>query len=686
MKKQLNKFKVTVVVSLFLALCLVICLMPTVTLAAGYGDKGYNTTMDNSYKIDGNDIFVYITGSGGYVERISGGDGNSVQQYRATASENWEFAYWSTYYVGPITKNSNPVAVLGYYYFSKPGDNETAYNKTNNVIQVNKEIWAAGAFYLQAIFKPKITVSVNKNIPSSSLGIRGNSPATDLDNVFISGSSGYVPFGGSIEVSLSGFTDDYIVESVSVNDGAPRHDFNYGINTAYNKLEVFFTATRPTNVIINVKLKEQLVAFDSNTGSGAIETQTFESGEEKTLSLNTFTKTGFLFDGWNTAADGSGISYTDGQSVSFTPANDGDTVTLYAQWKLCTQHNYENNICTKCGFTDTHIYTYSANNNVITETCANGCAHNETAVLEQDSNVSTVYNGSAIEALKVSYSDKWQGGDLTVSYVNNTNVGNANGSIEKNGSSVTKSFEILKAPLTVTANDKTVIYGEGAPFNDVTYFGFVNGESQDILNGTLDFSCDGYTPKSNVGTYEIIPSGLTSDNYEITFEKGTLTVNPKELFITWGDTNFIYDGTEKFPEFSVDGVIAGDSIRFEFSGAATDVGENYVAQIVGITGFAMENYKLPDNTSVTFNISNKVDDNSNSGEKGDGNVGDKPLKDPSPQSPSSQGSASAGTPESDASTIPNTKDTSLLWLWCTLLCLSGMGILLITFKERKNNK
>ena len=177
---------------ILLCAALVLTYGPMTAFAAGYGDNGYNTTHDGSYEIDGNDVFVYVTGSGGTVERISGGDSDSVQQYRAVASDNWEFAYWSTYYVGPSTQAANPTAALGYYYFSKPGDKESTYNKTNPVIQVNEEMWARGTYYLQAIFKPKVTISVNRQLPASGQSIRGESPATYLDNVFISGSMPYI--------------------------------------------------------------------------------------------------------------------------------------------------------------------------------------------------------------------------------------------------------------------------------------------------------------------------------------------------------------------------------------------------------------------------------------------------------------------------------------------------------------
>jgi len=45
------------------------------------------------------------------------------------------------------------------------------------------------------------------------------------------------------------------------------------------------------------------------------------------LTLNTFTRTGYSFSGWNTAANGSGTSYADGASYPFTA-----DATLYAQW------------------------------------------------------------------------------------------------------------------------------------------------------------------------------------------------------------------------------------------------------------------------------------------------------------------------------------------------------------------
>lgn len=109
----------------------------------------------------------------------------------------------------------------------------------------------------------------------------------------------------------------------------------------------------------------------------------------------------------------------------------------------------------------------------------------------------------------------------------------------------TVSFSVGKAALTVKAEDKSITYGDAAPVYTATYSGFVGDDGAEDLTGTLTFTC-AYTKGSPVGTYPITPSGLTSDNYNITFVHGTLTVGkaeypgtvtpPTGLTATYGDT------------------------------------------------------------------------------------------------------------------------------------------------------
>lgn len=104
--------------------------------------------------------------------------------------------------------------------------------------------------------------------------------------------------------------------------------------------------------------------------------------------------------------------------------------------------------------------------------------------------------------------------------------------------------KIAKAKLTVTAEDNKIVFGDEEPEYSVAYEGFVNKETASVLGGKLAFTC-GYKKGSNAGTYPITPSGLTSDNYEITFAKGTLTVEKGDITVTAPKAvdGLVYTGT-----------------------------------------------------------------------------------------------------------------------------------------------
>ena len=78
------------------------------------------------------------------------------------------------------------------------------------------------------------------------------------------------------------------------------------------------------------------VSFNANNGTGTMENQAFEYGVSANLNSNAFTRVGYTFTGWNTAADGSGTAYANVASVlNLTNVNEG-VVTLYAQWTAKT--------------------------------------------------------------------------------------------------------------------------------------------------------------------------------------------------------------------------------------------------------------------------------------------------------------------------------------------------------------
>ena len=73
------------------------------------------------------------------------------------------------------------------------------------------------------------------------------------------------------------------------------------------------------------------VTFDHNGGVGSMTPQVANTATA--LTLNTFTRTHYSFNKWNTAYDGSGTDYADGASYPFTA-----DVTLFAQWTPLATH------------------------------------------------------------------------------------------------------------------------------------------------------------------------------------------------------------------------------------------------------------------------------------------------------------------------------------------------------------
>ncbi len=130
-------------------------------------------------------------------------------------------------------------------------------------------------------------------------------------------------------------------------------------------------------------------------------------------------------------------------------------------------------------------------------------------------------------------------------------------------------FTINKAALTVTANSENITYGDDKPTFSVSYSGFVNNENESVLGGSLVLECD-YVKYENVRTYSITPSGLTSGNYAITFESGTLTVSKKQITATislLSDSIYVTDHVLSVakPSVAFSGLVNGDTLTVTYT-------------------------------------------------------------------------------------------------------------------------
>jgi len=86
----------------------------------------------------------------------------------------------------------------------------------------------------------------------------------------------------------------------------------------------------------------------------------------------------------------------------------------------------------------------------------------------------------------------------------------------------TASGSITRAPLKITANNVTLVDGSAQPAFTASFSGFPVGLGPSALLGALTFTT---TPVAGMpGHFEILPGGLSSSNFAITFVPGTLVV------------------------------------------------------------------------------------------------------------------------------------------------------------------
>ena len=167
------------------------------------------------------------------------------------------------------------------------------------------------------------------------------------------------------------------------------------------------------------------------------------------------------------------------------------------------------------------------------------------------------------------------------------------------------------ASLTITADDQTKTYGETATLAGYSVSGLLNGDS---VTGVALTSA-GAASTANVGSYEIVPgnaTGIGLANYVITYEDGTLTVDPAVLTAgLTGSVAKIYDGTTAATltpaNYTLSGVIGTDRVSLNdpasgvYQTAAVGTGIPVSVSLLSLLGPDAGNYVLAD-PSLTADI------------------------------------------------------------------------------------
>ena len=313
------------------------------------------------------------------------------------------------------------------------------------------------------------------------------------------------------------------------------------------------------------------ITFDANGGTGTMAVQTIgETDTFTTLTANGFTKTGYTFDGWNTAADGSGTSYAD----QATEAGANGNITLYAQWTANTYTINFDGGTEASGSTDSVTATYdqpatlttngftltgknfagwATEQNATTATYSDGATvENLTAeasgtvtlyavwtdkqVLTPDKNVQTkTYNGNSQEfKLEGGYTIAYQQNGSTVTTP--TNAGSYDVVISHTGddtyapypaTTISGGLVITPATLTITADNKSIYVDDALPEYTYTVTGLVGNDTESVITTKPTVTCSD-ADANTAGTYTITASGANAgENYTITYVVGTLNVSSR---------------------------------------------------------------------------------------------------------------------------------------------------------------
>ena len=217
-------------------------------------------------------------------------------------------------------------------------------------------------------------------------------------------------------------------------------------------------------------------------------------------------------------------------------------------------------------------------------------------------------NGSAVNEniFEISFSYKAPGATTftPVTEVKNAGTYTATAEISNNNYTISSNeaatFTIVQKALTVTAEDKTVTYGDSAHYT-ATYKGLLDCDKGKL--GTPNFTCN----YNKVGTYSITVDGLENSNYAITYVNGTLTVNARTVTLDWGtDNSFVYDGKSHTLNPTAQNVVNNDNLGLTVTITGKNISGSSAINVGTYTATAQitnENYVIDENNkSATFTI------------------------------------------------------------------------------------
>jgi uncharacterized repeat protein (TIGR02543 family) len=326
------------------------------------------------------------------------------------------------------------------------------------------------------------------------------------------------------------------------------------------------------------------VYYIGNTSDGGTAPTATNGNYGATVTLSnegTLTKTGYNFNGWNTAANGSGTPYAAGGSFTIGLAD----VTLYAIWvsaALTPQTITFNTLSNK---------VYSTTTFNLTATASSGLA---VSYSSSDTNVATV-SGSTVTLVGVGTTT------ITASQGGNTTYDIATAV----GQTLTVTPKELTIPDAASANKEYDRTNTAALTGNLS--GVINSDDVTLsLAATFDTATVG-TGKSVTSTSSL--GGTKAGNYTLTQPTGlTADITAKALTVTGtAVTTKSYTGTNTatLTGASLVGVLAPDDVNITGGGTFADVNVNSgiaITASLSLGGAEATNYTLTQPTGLTGTI------------------------------------------------------------------------------------
>ncbi len=186
-------------------------------------------------------------------------------------------------------------------------------------------------------------------------------------------------------------------------------------------------------------------------------------------------------------------------------------------------------------------------------------------------------------------------GTLTVSYEVTIDGVKAEGKV---------TLEVKPRAITVAADASSKTYGEADPVFTwaITSGELVEGESLQGIE--IEREDDDNVREGGYALQLTQPEGA-NPNYSITFVDGKFTIKQRLLTVTWGTSEFVYDGKEHCPVATLGNVIGKDDLGATVEGSQVEAGDSYQANLTALTGKAAGNYALPtEGLTCDFSITN----------------------------------------------------------------------------------